>query len=314
MATRGGNNRGKVWDSEQISKDCEESTKLFRMRRMNEPLGDYLAEFTGAQAAADYVIDSLPQLLDTPTDPALLAKIVGNPAYNTALRYLTAPPISKDDLETVLSRNVSATAVRKDAQFAEEVVGVVRETIDPKRFPWLATGEPPTAEELHTAKVATAVVSTSQRVQTKRRGDEKNDLEGSVTQLLDGLGFKKIATPRAPIDSTEDLPKAGEYMTGATLGHDNGDCVIGLYDRRRLVVECKSSNSEVNSRKRLNKEVVKDAKNWDEQFGAQVLTGAALRGVFKPGYVEEAQGTPVMIFWEHRLNDLKDFIESTKPT
>jgi Holliday junction resolvase len=280
---------------------------------MREPLGDYLAEFIGAQAAADYVIDTIPQLFHRPTDQSLLAEIVGNPAFYTALRYLTAPPISVDDLETVLCRRVSATAMRTDAQFAEEVVDLIRQTIDPKRFPWISTGIAATSEELHVAKIATAVAATIQRVQTKRRGDEKKDLEGAVVQLLDALNFKKVLTPRAPILSTEDLPKAGEYMTGATLGNDNGDCVIGLYDRRRLVLECKSSNSEINSRKRLNKEVVKDARNWASHFGAQVLTAAALRGVFKPSYVHEAQETPMMILWAHRLEDLASFIESTKP-
>lgn len=312
MATRPSTNRGQVWTFDQITEDCEESTRLFRLRRMHEPLGDYLAEFTGAQAAASHVIDCLQALLNSPTDQTLLAEIVGNPAFFTALRYLTAPPISVDDMETVLCRSVSATAMRTDAMFAEEVVELIRQTIDPKRFPWLTAGTTPTGEELHIAKVSTAVAATIQRVQTKRRGDEKKDLEGAVVRLLDGIGFRKISTPRNPILSTEDLPKAGEYMTGATLGRDNGDCVIGLYDRRRLVVECKSSNSEINSRKRLNKEVVKDARNWDEQFGAQVLTAAALRGVFKPAYVHEAQDTPIMILWAHRLDDLEAFIESTK--
>ena len=310
MATRGGVNRGRVWEFEKIISDCEESTKLFRLRRMHEPLGDYLAEFTGAQAAANYVID---RLFNRPTDQVLLAEIVGNPAFYTTLRYLTAPPISVDDLETVLCRSVSATAMRNNAPFAEEVVDLIRQTIDPKRFPWLSTGIAATSEELHVAKVATAVAATIQRVQTKRRGDEKKELEGSVVRLLDALNFTKIPTPRTPILSTEDLPKAGQYMTGATLGNDNGDCVIGLYDRRRLVLECKSSNSEINSRKHLNKEVVKDAKNWDAQFGAQVLTAAALRGVFKPSYVHDAQETPIMILWGHRLEDLQAFIESTKP-
>lgn len=313
MATRMGANRGQIWTFEQIAEDCEESTRLFRLRRMHEPLSDYLAEFTGAQAAAHYVIDSLQELLTTPTNQTLLAEIVGNAAFFTAFRYLTAPPISVDDMETVLCRSVSATAVRTDAAFAEEVVELIRQTIDPKRFPWLAAGTAATDEELHIAKVATAVAATIQRVQTKRRGDEKKDLEGAVVRLLEALNFTKVPTPRTPIVSTEDLPKAGEYMTGATLGRDNGDCVIGLYDRRRLVVECKSSNSEINSRKRLNKEVVKDARNWDGQFGAQVLTAAALRGVFKPSYVHEAQDTPIMILWAHRLEDLEAFIESTKP-
>jgi hypothetical protein len=107
-----------------------------------------------------------------------------------------------------------------------------------------------------------AAAATIQRVQTKRSGDEKTDLEGLVTPLLDSLQFKRVAT-RAPINTTEDLPRPGKDMTGATLGHDNGDCAIGLYDRRRLVLERKSSNSKINSRKRLGKKVVKDAKNWD---------------------------------------------------
>jgi hypothetical protein len=312
MTERGAVNRGRVWTNEEILNDCRESTRLFRLRRMNEPLGDYLAEYTGAQAAADYVIDKLPAILATPTDREILANIVRNPAFNTALRYLTAPPISKDDLNTVMCRNVSGTAIRKDQKFAEELVELIRQSIDPKRFPWLATGEMPTAESLHLAKIASAVVATCQRVQTKRRGDEKAELEGAIVGLLDALDFTRVATPRGNIMHVEDLPKAGEYMVGATLGRDNGDCIIGLYDRRRLALECKSSNSGLNSRKRLNKEVIKDAQNWDAQFGAQVLTAAALRGVFKPEYVREAQNTPIMIIWEHRLEDLEAFIESTK--
>jgi Holliday junction resolvase len=314
MATRGSVNRGRIWTDEEILSDCKESTRLFRLRRMNEPLADYLAEFTGARAAADYVVDSLPQLLGTPTDRHLLAGIIKNPAFNTALRYLTAPPISADDLDTVLCRSLSATAIRNDQEFAEELVELVRQTIDPKRFPWLSTGAPPTAEELQIAKVASTVAATIQRVQTKRRGDEKSELEGSVVSLLDALNFTRVATPRGSIMHAEDLPKAGEYMVSATLGNDNGDCIIGLYDRRRLALECKSSNSGVNSRKRLNKEVIKDAEHWAAQFGAQVLTAAALRGVFKPEYVQDAQNTPVMIIWEHRLDDLERFIESTKTT
>lgn len=312
MATQGGVNRGKIFTSEEIKADCQESTRLFRLRRMNEPLGDYLAEFAGAQAAADYVIDKLPALLTSPTDRAELATIVRNPTFNTALRYLTAPPISKDDLNTVMCRSVNGTAIRVDQGFADALMELIRQTIDPKRFPWIAAGATPTAEELHVAKVASAVVATCQRVQTKRRGDEKAELEGAVVRLLDALGFTRIPTPRGSIIHTEDLPKAGEYMVGATLGNDNGDYIIGLYDRRRLALECKSSNSEVNSRKRVNKEVIKDAKNWDAQFGAQVLTAAALRGVFKPDYIRDVQNTPIMIIWEHRLEDLEVFIESTK--
>lgn len=313
MASRGNINFGKVWTSEEIKKDCTESTRLFRLRRMKEPLADYLAEFAAAQTAAEYVIEKLPVLLAKPTNRQELAKIVRNPAFNTALRYLTAPPISADDLRTVMCRSVTGAAILQDQEFADELVELIRQTIDPKRFPWLATGAAPTDEQLHVAKIASAVVATCQRVQTKRRGDERAELEGAVVRLLDALGFVRVPTPRHSIMHVEDLPNAGEYMVGATLGNDNGDCIIGLYDRRRLALECKSSNSEINSRKRLNKEVIKDAENWNAQFGAQVLTAAALRGVFKPEYIRDAQATPIMIIWEHRLEDLEEFISSTKP-
>lgn len=305
-------NRGRVWTRDEIVADCRESARLFALRRMNEPLADYLNEYASAELAAAFVIDRLPQILARPTDQAVLAQIIRNPAHNTAFRYLTAPPISNDDLCTVLGRRVTGSAIREDREFAEQLVELLRQTIDPKRFPWLAADRLPTDQELEVAKTASAVAATCQRVQTKRRGDEKSELEGAIVRMLDALGFQRIATPRGKIMHAEDLPKAGEYMVGATLGNDNGDCIIGLYDRRRLALECKSSNSEINSRKRLNKEVIKDAKNWSAQFGAQVLTAAALRGVYKPDYVREAQETPVMIIWEHRLDDLADFIASTR--
>jgi len=89
------------------------------------------------------------------------------------------------------------------------------------------------------------------------------------------------------------------------------DFVIGLKHGRMLALEAKASNSEINSRKRLNKEVVVDAQHLQDHFGTQVVSAAALRGVFKPEYVAAAQSTPLIIFWSHRLDDLKTFLSAT---
>lgn len=122
---------------------------------------------------------------------------------------------------------------------------LIRQTIDPKRFPWLATGAAPAAEKLQVAKVASAVVATCQRVQTKRRGDEQAELERAIVRLI--VHWNLRACQRRTVQlHAEDLRKASDYMVGATLGNDNGYCIIGLYDRRRLGLECKSSNSEIN--------------------------------------------------------------------
>lgn len=327
MATRGARhvvNNGKVWTLEEIEADCSEAQGLFRLRRMGEPLEEYLAQFTASETAAEHVIDNLAEILQIPPNQELLAEIVANQSWLTALRYLTAPPVSEDDLDTLLTKKLSATALRRDEALARALVEVLKQTIDPKRFPWISREEGvpdqvATKEQLSAAKLATAVAATIQRVQTNRRTGEKNDLEDAIERTLDAIGFQKKPRPSTAIQRSVDLPAAGEYMREVTVGTDNGDFAIGLYDGRHLILECKSSNSGINSRKRLNKEVVKNVNNWVAGFGNQIIGGAALRGVFNPYLVFEAQspqppGSPILIFWGHRLKDLEDFIESTRPS
>ena len=106
-----------------------------------------------------------------------------------------------------------------------------------------------------------------------------------------------------------DAPGKRRFCTQANLGGDNADVIVQLDDGRLLAIECKGSNSEINSRKRLNKEAAQNARAWLAAFGAaQVVPAVALQGVFKPAYVAEAQATPMAVFWSHRLHDLRDFI------
>jgi hypothetical protein len=71
-----------------------------------------------------------------------------------------------------------------------------------------------------------------------------------------------------------------------------------------------ASNSEANGFKRLNKEVVLAAADWYLTFGeSNVVVAAALRGVFKPADVGQAQAPRVAIFWWHGLEAVQAFIE-----
>ena len=95
------------------------------------------------------------------------------------------------------------------------------------------------------------------------------------------------------------------------MGEHNADIVVGLRDSRILAIECKGSNSEINSRKRINKEVAQDALDWVRRFGSDNLVpAAAIQGVFSPRYILQAQETPVVFFLGHRLDDLSAFILS----
>ena len=111
-----------------------------------------------------------------------------------------------------------------------------------------------------------------------------------------------------------DAPRPGEFSErSCVLGEDEADIVIGLYDHRVLAIECKASNSEINSRKRINKEIGQDARNWVSRFGSDDFVPAGtMQGVFKPSYIAAAQETPLVFFWGHRLEDLRDFINATR--
>ena len=95
--------------------------------------------------------------------------------------------------------------------------------------------------------------------------------------------------------------------------HEQAPVQWGLYDLRVLARECKVSNSEVNSFKRVNHEARGKAHGWFRDFGErQVAPGALLSGVFNPDKLAIAQGEGLAQFWRHRLNDLRVFIETTR--
>lgn len=89
--------------------------------------------------------------------------------------------------------------------------------------------------------------------------------------------------------------------------------MVRLYDDRCLAIECKVSNSAVNSVKRLNNDAVAKAAQWITDFGKQVVPSAVLSGVFKKHNLEEAQAAKLAIFWAHNLAPLGEFIHQTKP-
>ena len=191
----------------------------------------------------------------------------------------------------------------------------MRVIVDPRRFPWIARQRPARASEREAATLATTALIASQRVQTLRRGDEKSAVEGAVKGLLIGMGWQPAAIrlPRGIQKLVTDAPAERSFLTQVNLGSDNADVVVRLDDGRLLAIECKGSNSEINSRKRLNKEAVQNARAWLTAFGAeQVVPAVALQGVFNARYVAEAQDTPMVVFWSHRLDDLKAFVVAAR--
>ena len=109
-------------------------------------------------------------------------------------------------------------------------------------------------------------------------------------------------------------PDVGEFCGESKLGGTRADLVVRLYDGRAMPIECKVSNSAVNSFKRVNHEAVGKAGAWLTDFGnRQVVPMAVISGVFNPANLETAQSDGLYITWGHSLDDLADFVLSTQP-
>lgn len=298
------------WSPQEVLRDAKQAKELFRQRRLEEPKERYLEAFQSLELANKKVVELLPSLLADPVDPRLVSSLVQDEDLLTALRYLGAPPVSTDDLETLLGNTLAPTLIAHDPERARNLVHILRRILDPKRFPWIYENRFASTSEKKAAVLASSVAASAQRVQTSRRSDERDAVEGAVRALLLDVGWTKEPSPRRGIQVLlTDAPQKGKFMIGCMVGEHNADIVVRLADGRVLALECKASNSEINSRKRINKEVAVDAGSWIRQFGEQnVVPAAVIQGVFNPAYLTQAQNTPVVFFWAHRLTDLKRFL------
>lgn len=218
-------------------------------------------------------------------------------------RYLTGPPLSEDDL-----RIIAGVDRLWAIQHLETVAAVIASVLDTERFPWLAgTPRTPTKVERREAQRWTAGLLAAQKAATDRRGEASRRQEQAVDDVLQRppLNFAKVR-PRT-IQSLRDIAP-GEYCRQSMVGGTRADLTIGLRDRI-LAIECKVSNSEVNSYKRLNHEVGNKAGRWRGAFGDQAIPAAVLAGVFSLPNLEAAQRAGIAIFWEHDLSALVAFVQ-----
>jgi XamI restriction endonuclease len=299
----------------QIVTDTAAARAEFRNRRLVAPLTEYQSTFPAAKAAADEVIRSLRRIVTVPADKDFIAGLVADKRKFAALRNLAGTPISADDLDTLLERTITQTALRANQDLANSLARLLGKCLDPHRFPWMAARRKPSATELAAASLATAVLTAVSAVLAARRGIERDELEGKVLGILGNVGFTRVKKPKDGIRSPAQFPQPGTFMRGCTFGGHNADFVIRLRDERVLALECKASNSKVNGIKRLVKEVGVDAGDWYRRFGKDsVVVAAALRGVFNTDDVAKVQSEHVYIFWWHRMADLQEFLVAARQT
>jgi hypothetical protein len=143
------------------------------------------------------------------------------------------------------------------------------------------------------------------------RGYGKATQEALVKDFLRSLKYKEV--PPAKISTIVDGPQRGEFCGESIVGGDKADVVPRLNDTRLMLIECKVSNSAVNSFKRINHEAAGKARKWLASFGtAQVVPTSVIGGVFNVNNLLRAQEDGLTLFWAHGLKKLGQFVASVE--
>ncbi|NEI98559.1 XamI family restriction endonuclease [Rhizobium ruizarguesonis] len=226
------------------------------------------------------------------------------------LRYFTAPPISEEDLWTLVGKKFKQVP----ESHAESAASALKSVLDNKRFGWVQQNRPPTDEEFNSAVMATTVLLTHETLKTNRRGASSQFQEKEVADALEKAGLTFDGS-RSAILALDELPR-GHFSRERKVAGAKCDIPIRLHDGRLLALECKVSNGPKNSWKRLQREVGGKSDTWKGTHGQQVITGAVLAGVFDMSCLIAAQNKQkVAIFWQHDLAPLISFVaETQKPT
>lgn len=297
------------WSELQLEADAATAKSAFRHERLLEPLDLYNQFFTTFANIFRSLIDKLPHVSGDPVDAGLIADLVEGRDAQKAFRYLTAPPISEDDLETVADAALTPSRLRTDPESAKRIRDTVLTIIDPHRFPWIKQDRRPSNDERERAVIASAALAASSDVGATRRNTSKEAQEKAVKDLLASLGMKEVKAKEIPI--LTDAPAPGHFCGETRLASTRADVVARLKDGRVLAIECKVSNSTVNSYKRLVHDTGGKAAHWYRELGhAQVIPTAVLSGVYGTANLQDVQDKMgVYLFWQHRLGDLAAFVK-----
>lgn len=287
--------------------DAAAARDIFRNERLREPLDLYKQFFETFSGVFRDTIAKLPDLTVDPVNHGLLASLVKGRNQKKAFRYLTAPPISEDDLAALADTAIGPVVFKKDPEAAKRVRDSVLSVLDPYRFPWIGEARVASAEETERAVIASAVLAAAKEVETKRRSTSKEAQEESVKDTLKSIGMSGV--PARDIPMLTAAPNPGEYCGESRIAGTRADVVARLRDGRVMAIECKVSNSSVNSYKRVVHDTGGKAGHWYQQLGrAQVIPCAVLSGIFAPGNLAKVQNEmDVYLFWQHRLSDLAAF-------
>lgn len=241
----------------------------------------------------------------------IAAALRTNCGHSVAFRHLMAPPVSQDQFKLLCPR-WSKTAenrgrpAKEDAAVAAE--DVISARLDPGLVGWLHRGAAPSRRELRTVLRVAGALIAQQRVATIRRNRLAFEQEYAVAKLLVSDGWTQL--PSQLIDTRAAVPpKHFMHKTrfATRTRPQEVDIACGLKGTYVLAMECKVTNDETNSIKRVN-DVLKKATAWHDHWGSFVRTAALLQGVIAPKDVQRLTDARVEVFWSHDLGAFRHWL------
>lgn len=245
------------------------------------------------------------------------AALTANGAHLLAFRQVLAPPISQDQFK-LLCHEYSKTAENSGRPFsaaaAQRITETIIERLDRGVAGWPVRGEPPARRELETFLRVAATLIGLQRLSTARRNRLAFEQEYSVVSMLEEGGWSKL--PSSLLDTKAAVPPR-HFMhktrfATATTAPQEVDIACGLEKSVVLAMECKVTNDETNSVKRIN-DVLKKASAWKTHWGSFVITAALLQGVIAPKDVQRLTDAGVLVFWSHDIGAFRDWLATQLP-
>jgi hypothetical protein len=232
-----------------------------------------------------------------------------------AFRHMVAPPISQDQFKLVCPEWRKNTEKISGSRVRREEATAIAAAFEARRArgltPWIEARRPPMPRELRRLIWSVAPLIASQQIQTLQRTRAALQQEQAIVQLLLAKGWTR--RPATLLDKKAALPEK-HFMhktrfATATTAAQEVDIALGLQNTVVLAMECKVSNDETNSVKRIN-DILKKNAAWKTHWGSFVKTAALLQGVIAPKDVSRLLDDGVEVFWSHNLPSFAEWLES----
>ena len=127
-----------VWTDAQLAEQAQIALEEFVDRRLAEPGGKYFAHVKTRRSAIVRLFSSLAGLDPNNPDPEKVRAVLLDAELFDALRYVTGPPVSEDELGVLVTRRIegiSKAEIRTSTELPGSVLKLICKLADPFRFP-----------------------------------------------------------------------------------------------------------------------------------------------------------------------------------